>query len=155
MTLKDHRSLTMLALVLVLAIGICNRIGAQETANDEAETTTSDTPDDSEVQSQFDENEAKWRSLDEYAKSVLEHYRSLLEKIPGAMSVSTAVNSTGTGVGILVFTKDAPTQAALHSAPKELDGVEVRVEEAPKVYLVPGVFDTGRKPERPQTNATE
>jgi hypothetical protein len=52
------------------------------------------------------------------------------------------MNSTETGVAILVQTADAPTQATLDSAPKELDGVEVHVEQVPTgIYLTPGVFD--------------
>jgi hypothetical protein len=66
---------------------------------------------------------------------MLEHYRSLLEGIPGATRVSTGLNPDETGIGILVHTSEAPAQEALDSAPKEQDGAEVRVERVPVAYL--------------------
>jgi hypothetical protein len=55
------------------------------------------------------------------------------------------MNSTETGVAVWVQTADAPTQATLDSAPKELDGVEVRIMYFSGVYLSEGVFDLGQK----------
>jgi hypothetical protein len=168
MTLTERRLVMLPALVLTLAVGICTQAAAQEATSDEQESDLSsfgasgdgqpglvgssdadlpvvDSPDDLAQQKAFDENEAQWRALDDRAQAVLEHYRSLLEAIPGVTNVSTGMNSTETGVAIWVQTKHAPTQATLDSAPKELDGVEVRILYFSGVYLAQGVFDLSQK----------
>jgi hypothetical protein len=150
MTTAHRKSLMTLALLLIFALVLATSISsaAEVLADDtqQQELVTPNSPEDLERQRDFDENKERWKVPNEEAESVLERYRSQLERIPGAENVTYGLDPDEQKMFILVQTPEEPTREALDAAPKTLDGLEVRVEKVPTGDGLVGFFAVERNP---------